>query len=98
MAWYDYNSDSKTHAVKTKSPNELGLYDMSGNVYEWCQDWYGSYSSKAQINPKGPSRGSTRVLHGGSWYGGAGDCRVSNRVYTSPGFCYSSGLRLVLVP
>ena len=98
VAWYDYNSDSKTHAVKTKSPNELGLYDMSGNVYEWCQDWYGSYSSKAQINPKGPSSGSTRVLHGGSWYGGAGDCRVSNREYTSPGFCYTSGLRLVLVP
>ena len=99
VAWYKNNSGSKTHAVKTKSPNELGLYDMTGNVWELCQDWYGSYSSNAQTNPKGPSSGSGRVLRGGSWGGDARYCRVSDRGSTSPGdggFHY--GLRLVLVP
>lgn len=100
VAWYDYNSDSKTHAVKTKSPNELGIYDMTGNVLEWCQDWCEwSYSSNAQTNPKGPSSGSFRVLRGGSWNYKAWNCRVSHRIGCFPDYGYNYiGLRLVLVP
>lgn len=66
VAWYDGNSGDKTHPVATKSPNELGIYDMSGNVWEWCADWYGDYSSGRQTNPKGPYGGSYRVSRGGS--------------------------------
>ena len=84
VAWYVDNSGSKTHAVKGKSPNELGLYDMSGNVWEWCSDWYGSYGSGSQINPKGPSSGSRRVLRGGGWGDDARCCRVSNRSDLDP--------------
>lgn len=97
VAWYDDNSGSKTHVVGTKSPNELGIYDMSGNVLEWCQDWKGSYSSASQTNPTGASSGSRRVLRGGSWYYGAGSCRSSNRDSGTPGYRDDDcGLRLVL--
>ena len=97
VAWYDGNSGSKTHAVGTKSPNELGIYDMSGNVYEWCQDWYGSYSSGSQTNPQGPSSGSYRVARGGSWYDYARGCRVSSRNGSEPdGRTDDLGLRLAL--
>ena len=97
VAWYGNNSGNETHPVKTKSPNELGLYDMSGNVWEWCQDWYGSYSSTSQTNPTGPSSGSSRVLRGGGWGNGAGDCRVSIRSCRTPDFRrYDLGFRLVL--
>ncbi len=97
VAWYDGNSGSKTHSVKTKKPNELGLYDMSGNVMEWCQDWYGSYSSNAQTNPTGPDSGSYRVLRGGGWGSVERGCRSSFRAYASPGYLYYSlGFRLAL--
>ena len=99
VAWYDDNSGSSTHAVGTKSPNELGIYDMSGNVWEWCSDWYGGYSAGAQTNPQGPSSGSNRVLRGGGWFSYARGCRVSLRSYCDPDFSNSyNGLRLVLVP
>ncbi len=96
VAWYDGNSGGKTHAVKTKSPNELGLYDMSGNVWEWCQDWYGSYPSSAQTNPTGPSSGSDRVYRGGSWCSNATYCRTAYRYYYRPSLRFDLGLRLAL--
>jgi len=84
VAWYDNNSGSKTHTVGTKSPNELGIYDMSGNVWEWCQDWCGSYGSGSQTNPKGASSGSGRVRRGDSWLNSAQGCRVSDRGSSTP--------------
>lgn len=83
VAWYSDNNGVHTNLVATKAPNELGLYDMSGNVYEWCQDWFGSYSSSTQSNPTGPSSGSLRVRRGGGW-GNDGGCRVSYRGRLTP--------------
>ena len=99
VAWYYDNSGSSTHAVGTRTANELGIYDMSGNVWEWCSDWYGFYSAGAQTNPQGPSSDSCRVLRGGSWGNDARGCRVSNRNLSGPGNSLNgNGLRLVLVP
>ena len=97
VAWYNGNSSSKTHEVGTKNPNELGIYDMSGNVYEWCQDRYGSYSNATQTNPTGPSRGEYRVYRGGGWNGYEFNCRVSRRDHYEPSNTTSTlGLRLAL--
>ena len=97
VAWYDDNSGKKTHAVGTKQPNELGIYDMSGNVWEWCQDRYGKYSSSSQVNPTGANSGSDRVLRGGSWYNTARLCRSSCRFSSAPDDRNGRlGLRLIL--
>ncbi len=96
VAWYKDNSSSTTHPVATKSPNELGLYDMSGNVWEWCQDWYGSYTSSSQSNPQGASSGSLRVDRGGSLLNFARSCRVSYRGSSTPAYRFNDmGFRLV---
>ena len=97
VAWHDGNSGGKTHPVATKSPNELGIYDMSGNVDEWCSDWYGDYTSGAQTNPKGPYDGSSRVRRGGSWDDYVRYCRSSSRFNLNPTYRYLNlGLRLAL--
>ena len=97
VAWYIDNSNKRPHPVGTKQANELGLYDMSGNVGEWCSDWDGSYSSYSQTNPTGPNSGSSRVNRGGFWRYNARYCRTPERSSNAPDYCVNFiGLRLVL--
>ena len=97
VAWYGEHSNSPTHPVGQKRANELGLYDMTGNVWEWCQDRFGYYSSASQTNPRGPATGDCRVLRGGSWCMDARFCRLSFRSYGDPGLGGDHcGMRLAL--
>ena len=97
VAWNGDNSGEKTHLVATKLPNELGIHDMSGNVWEWCSDWYGDYSSGALTNPNGPNDGVSRVGRGGCWYYDELSCRSSYRFLGDPTTCAAGlGLRLAL--
>ena len=96
-AWADDNAEDMTHQVGLKKPNELGLYDMTGNVCEWCQDWYGAYTNLSITNPTGPVSGSERVCRGGGWSTDGLDCCSSIRCSFMPDYSYSDlGLRLVL--
>ena len=99
IAWYYPKSKSQTHAVGGKTANALGLHDMSGNVWEWVNDWYGSYSSSPSTNPTGPSSGTSRVARGGSWYIFSYICRGSQRNYFSPDYAaYDIGFRSARTP
>ena len=101
IAWYSSNSGSETHAVGSKLANGLGLHDMSGNVWERCQDWYGPYSSGSVTNPAGTATGSYRLSRGGGWGSSSYGCRASRRNYGSPGDISSVnyvGFRVVRTP
>ena len=99
MGWYCGNSGKKPHPVAQRKPNAFGLYDMHGNIWEWCQDWYGIYPSGHVSNPTGPSSGSCRVLRGGGWHEDVEGCRSAIRVGRSPGSRAGTiGFRLARTP
>jgi Uncharacterized conserved protein len=98
VGWYDSNGGGQTHPVGQKQPNGYGLYDMTGNVWEWCADWYGSYGSSSASNPQGANTGSNRVYRGGSWINIAEGCVLPIGSSTPRQPDYHLGFRLVVSP
>jgi formylglycine-generating enzyme required for sulfatase activity len=99
QGWYDANSGKQIRPVASKQPNAWGLYDMHGNVWEWCQDWYGDYPTVAVTDPAGPEQGAIRVFRGGCWTRGAGNCRAGNRGGSGRDYrCNILGFRVALAP
>ena len=96
VAWYGYNANEAIHPVAMKEANAFGLYDVHGNVREWCWDWLADYSADAQTDPAGPETGSYRTVRGGSWNSGANLCRSAKRVGMGPGWSdFGTGFRIV---
>ncbi len=96
IGWYCGNADEKTHPVARKDANKWNIHDMHGNVWEWCQDWYGEYDPENAVNPEGPADGTSRVVRGGGWGDHARDCRSANRAGLTPGYRYQIlGFRLL---
>lgn len=98
VAWYSENAATRTHPVGTKKPNELGIYDMSGNINEWCSDWYAEYDEKDNYNPQGPEEGTYRIRRGGCWFTDIKYCRVSFRNDFPRSKLLYFGFRVVRLP